>query len=89
VRENKWRAARYGLECDAILARGVERPVRDAVAELVERLAPTAAALGCADELAGVAEILTAGNGATRQRHLYAREQSFEAVVDDLVGALG
>jgi carboxylate-amine ligase len=52
VRENKWRAARYGLEAEIVVdARGTVQPVRAALDELVEDLTPTASRLGCADEL--------------------------------------
>ncbi len=72
-RENKWRAARYGLDVTAIVdADGRELPVREHLAELLPLLEPVAADLGCADELAGVHRILEHGNGATRQRRVAA-----------------
>ena len=50
VRENKWKAARYGLDADIIVDdAGTLRPVRDALVELVEELAPVARRLDCAD----------------------------------------
>lgn len=58
VRENKWRAARYGL--DAIIIRDNaldEQLVTDDLAAILERLQPIAADLGCVAELAGVAGI--------------------------------
>ncbi|MGH3361836.1 MAG: glutamate--cysteine ligase, partial [Nocardioides sp.] len=52
VQENKWRAARYGLEAEIILdADSNERLVTDDLADLLTRLEPVAARLGCADEL--------------------------------------
>ncbi|QGH70376.1 glutamate--cysteine ligase [Pseudactinotalea sp. HY158] len=67
--ENKWRAARYGLEAIIILDEdGNEELVTDAVRRLVEQLAPVAEDLGCADELAGVLEILDGGASYQRQR---------------------
>ncbi|UCR89185.1 glutamate--cysteine ligase [Mycetocola spongiae] len=68
IRENKWRAARYGL--DAILvvnAAGDERLVTEHLAELLVELAPTAERLGCAAELAGVAGIIAGGGSYRRQ----------------------
>ena len=47
VRENKWRAARRGLEADIITEDGRVRPVREAICELVQELRPTAERLGC------------------------------------------
>ena len=58
VQENKWRAARYGLDAIVILdAESNERLVTDDLADLLERLAPVAERLGCAAELAAVADI--------------------------------
>ncbi|GAB2533935.1 glutamate--cysteine ligase [Brachybacterium huguangmaarense] len=68
IAENKWRAARYGME--AILVVGTdnaEELVTDHVRDLVERLAPVAERLGCARELADVGEILRAGASYQRQ----------------------
>ena len=48
VRENKWRAARYGLDAQIISAdSGETQCLRDAVEELVEELRPVAERLGC------------------------------------------
>ena len=52
VQENKWRAARYGLDAIIILdAACNERLVTDDLDDLLERLAPVADRLGCAAEL--------------------------------------
>ena len=62
VQENKWRAARYGLDAVIILdADSNERLVTDDLDELLNRLEPVARSLGCSDELAGVADIYRAG----------------------------
>ncbi|MDM4762911.1 glutamate--cysteine ligase [Galbitalea sp. SE-J8] len=67
-RENKWRAARYGLEADVIIdRRGRERPVRAHLDELVDELLPVAAELGCASELLGVRTTLATGASYQRQ----------------------
>ena len=51
-RENKWRAARHGLDAELILdEHGTTRPLREAIAELVHDLSPLAERLGCAAEL--------------------------------------
>ena len=43
LRENKWRAARYGLDADIVVdEKGTVRPVRQAILDLVEDLEPTA-----------------------------------------------
>ena len=73
VRENKWRAARYGLEAEIILnASGKERLVTEDIRDLMVSLAPIAEDLGCARELDQVNLILT--KGASYQRQLRVAE---------------
>ena len=81
VDENKWRAARYGLEADLVdLARDTERPARAAIEELLERAGPQARRLGCEAELAEVEAILDRGNGADEQRRVEAETGSLLGV---------
>lgn len=62
VAENKWRAARYGMDAILVVSRdGREQLVTDHARELLDHLAPVAERLGCADELASVADVLAAG----------------------------
>lgn len=92
VRENKWRAARYGLDAQVILDRsGRQTPLRDSLTALVTTLSPIAEQLGCAAELAEVLVILTRGTSAERQLAVYERHggaaggsASLTAVVDAL-----
>ncbi len=90
VRENKWRAARYGLDAIVIQdAAGNELPARDDLRDMVVRLEPIAARLGCLDELAGITVILE--KGASYQRQLRVAERaggSLKAVVASLVKEL-
>jgi len=82
ARENKWRAARYGLECEIIRADTLENvPARALIAEEVAALAPMAEALGCAPYLAHVEEILRAGSSSTSQRRIFAESGDLRAVV--------
>jgi carboxylate-amine ligase len=86
LRQNKWRAARYGLDAQLIVdEEGTCRPITDTVAELVERLRPVAAGLGCATELEGVLEILEVGPSYVRQRRLVEAGGDLRAVVGQLV----
>ena len=81
LEENRWRALRDGLDARLIdLGGDGERPAADAIRELVERCAPAAEALGCAEELELVEEILARGNGADEQRRLYEETGSLLAV---------
>lgn len=67
-RENKWRAARYGLDARVIVdAAGTQRPVREHLTETLESLAPVAVELGCGREFGGVGTILEGGASYARQ----------------------
>lgn len=73
VRQNKWLAARYGLDTELIVDdRGNRRPARDLVDELVDLLGDTAKRLGCADELMTLRDLVRTGNSAERQRRIVA-----------------
>jgi carboxylate-amine ligase len=90
LRENKWRAARYGLDADIVVDdKGTVLPVRQAIADLVDELAPTARRLGCTDELADVRRILAVGASYQRQRAVAAAHGGdLRPVVDSLVAEL-
>jgi carboxylate-amine ligase len=87
VQENKWRAARYGLDAIIILdAAGNEQLVTDHIRETVARLEPVAVKLGCTAELADVVKIIERGAGYQRQRRVAADHGGdLRAVVLDLV----
>lgn len=69
AKENKWRAARFGLDADFLVDdAGTLVSARDAISELVDDLMPTADRLSCAAELAGVERILAVGASYQRQR---------------------
>ncbi|AJE34129.1 carboxylate-amine ligase [Corynebacterium humireducens NBRC 106098 = DSM 45392] len=83
VAENKWRAARYGLEALVITSRDTdERWVTQELAELVDELAPLATELGCLAELQLVSEILERGAGYQRQRRIHDVTGSWIPVID-------
>jgi carboxylate-amine ligase len=90
VRENKWRAARYGMEAIIIQdSHGNERLVTEDLVDILARLEPVAARLGCLEELMGVSAILD--KGASYQRQLAVAEAnngSLKAVVASLVTEL-
>ncbi len=90
VQENKWRAARYGLDAIVITdATGNERLVTDDLTDLLNRLEPTAARLGCAAELSAVADIPVRGASYQRQRRVAAESDGdLVAVVDSVVREL-
>jgi carboxylate-amine ligase len=90
LRENKWRAARYGLDADVVVdEKGTVRPVRQAITDLVEDLMPTAHRLGCEKELADVERILAVGASYQRQRAVAtASGGKLEPVVDSLLAEM-
>jgi YbdK family carboxylate-amine ligase len=90
LRENKWRAARYGLDADIVVdEKGTVRPVRQAIRDLVEELEPTARRLGCSAELSDVERVLAVGASYQRQRAVAAaHDGDLRAVVDSLVAEL-
>ena len=90
ARENKWRASRYGLDASIVVDdAGTGRPVREALADLVEELLPTARELGCESELADVRRIVATGGSAARQRTVAAAHGgALEPVVDSLLAEL-
>ena len=90
VQENKWRAARYGLDAVIILdADSNERLVTDDLADLLNRLEPIAKSLHCVDELRAVDDIWRQGASYQRQRRVAEEHDGdLRAVVDALVAEL-
>jgi glutamate---cysteine ligase / carboxylate-amine ligase len=86
VRDNKWRATRYGLDATIITDEdGATAPLRDELYELVRTLDPVADRLGCADELHVADEVLEHGASYERQRAIYRRTGDLTRVVESLV----
>jgi carboxylate-amine ligase len=82
VRDNKWRATRYGLDADVIVDdRGSTAPMRDVLYELGRELEPVADRLGCAAELGVLTEVLERGNSSERQRAIVQGGGTLEDVV--------
>jgi len=86
VRENKWRAARYGLDAVIIRDDQTTMPVRDALLELAHDLLPAAERLGCVEELGRVEQVVKHGSSYLRQRAVAAAAAGdLHAVVDSLL----
>src|SRR5215210_677133 len=72
--ENKWLAARYGLEApimDLATGRRNRIPIAQFVRRTLKELAPHARELGSERELEGVRDILARGNGSDRQLRVW------------------
>jgi carboxylate-amine ligase len=68
VRENKWRAARYGMDAIVIVnSAGDERLVEEDTRDLIVRLEPVADRLGCLAELHDLERIIQQGASYERQ----------------------
>jgi glutamate---cysteine ligase / carboxylate-amine ligase len=86
VRDNRWRATRYGLDAIVITdAAGSTAPLRDELYELYLEIQPVAQRLGCADELDVLSEVLERGASYERQRAVVAAGGGLTDVVDALV----
>jgi len=87
VRENKWRAARYGLDAELITdSFGKIVPVKKEIEKLLKELEPTAKELGADKELNSILKIFERGTSSKRQRKVF--EQSggnWNAVVGSLI----
>jgi carboxylate-amine ligase len=90
VRENKWRAARYGIDAELIVDNdGRTQPIRDLIEELIDELRPVAERLGCVDELSRAKRILDVGPSYQRQRAAAdAAGGDLKAVVDGLLAEM-
>jgi carboxylate-amine ligase len=83
IQENKWRAARYGLDGTLIdFGKQMEVPMRDLAMELLDFVDDVVDELGSRDEMATIRRIVAEGTGADRQLAVYARTGSTRAVVD-------
>jgi carboxylate-amine ligase len=86
VRENKWRAARYGLDAEIILEDETVVPIRQSLLELSHDLKAAAERLGCSEELSRIDAIVAGGSSYLRQRAVAtASGGDLEAVVDSLL----
>ncbi len=86
IRENKWRASRWGLDAEIVVGHeGVNRPLREDLCDLVERLRPHAERVGATDALAAVTTMLGRPTSFERQRALFNRHESLLPVADALI----
>jgi len=85
--ENKWLAARYGLAAPVMDLHTGKRnrlPVATLIRRTLKAIAPHAEELGTSEELAGVREILSRGNGADRQLHVFNTNRDIVEVVREI-----
>jgi carboxylate-amine ligase len=88
--ENKWLAARYGLEApvmDLLTGRRNRVPVAQLVRRALREIEPHARELGSERELEGIRDILARGNGADRQLRVFNANRDIVEVVSQIAEA--
>jgi carboxylate-amine ligase len=88
--ENKWLAARYGLEApvmDLATGRRNRIPIAQLIRRTLKEIEPHARELGSERELEGVREILARGNGADRQLRIFNANRDIVEVVEEIANA--
>jgi carboxylate-amine ligase len=86
--ENKWLAARHGLEGELVdLPDNARVATRALAGRLVDRMRPHCEELGSAEDLAGVEDLLERGNGAGRQVVVYEANHDLREVMSEIVAA--
>ena len=86
VEENKWRAVRYGIDGQLIdFGKQAQVPLRGLIIELLDFVSEAADIFKSQDELDRVRKILVEGTSADKQLAVYAKTQSYQAVVDHLI----
>ena len=88
--ENKWLAARYGLEApimDLVTGRRNRIPVAQLVRRTLRAIEPHARELGCERELEGIEALLGRGNSAERQLRIFNANRDIVEVVSEIAAA--
>src|SRR5579872_2727591 len=86
IMENKWRAARYGLDGKLIdFGKQQEVPERELLGEMLDFVADVAEELDSVEEIGYIRRILEEGNGADRQLRVFAETQDLNKVVDYMI----
>jgi glutamate---cysteine ligase / carboxylate-amine ligase len=88
--ENKWLAARYGIEApvvDLLTGRRNRVPVAQLVRRALREIEPHARELGSERELEGIRDILARGNGADRQLRVFNANRDIVEVVSQIADA--
>ncbi|WP_435355056.1 carboxylate-amine ligase [Emticicia sp. SJ17W-69] len=86
ISENKWRAARYGVQGNLIdFGKEIEVPYSHLAEELMEFVDDVLDELGSRKEVEYIHEILKMGSGADRQLKVFEETKSLKSVVDYIV----
>ncbi|MBN8828237.1 MAG: YbdK family carboxylate-amine ligase [Sphingobacteriia bacterium] len=83
IRENKWRAMRYGFEMDLIKNNSGETiPIRKDFINIINQLNEVSEKLGYQEYFTYLFTILKHGNSATRQKKYFNKHKSFKKVAE-------
>ena len=86
IMENKWRAARYGVEGKLIdFGKQIEVPLRDLMQEYLEFVDDVVDELDCREEVSYIRRILEMGTGADRQLRVFNETKDLKKVVDYII----
>jgi len=88
--ENKWLAARYGLEAPVMDLQTGKRnriPIAHLVRRTLREIEPHARELGSERELEGITEILARGNSAERQLRIFNANRDIAEVAEEIANA--
>jgi glutamate---cysteine ligase / carboxylate-amine ligase len=86
--ENRWLAARHGLEAELVDHVSAGRVTARGLTEsLLKELAPHAQELGCERELEGIGDLLRRGNGAMRQQMVFEANRDLRELMSEIVAA--
>jgi carboxylate-amine ligase len=86
IMENKWRAARYGLDGKLIdFGKQEEVPARRLIAEILEFVSDVVEELGSREEIGYIERILEEGTGADRQLKVFHETGDLKRVVDYMI----
>ena len=84
--ENKWLAARHGLDGQLVDLPTKDRVnTRELAVRVLDRMREHAQDLGSVNELEGIADLLDRGNGAARQIVVYEANNDLSEVVREIV----
>jgi len=88
--ENKWLAARHGLDGELVDLPSSERvPTRELARRLIDRIRDHARDLGSLEDLEAVDDLLERGNGSARQVVVYEANHDLREVMAEIVAATG
>ena len=87
IRENKWRAARYGIDAQLITnTLGDVIPVKKSVESLINELMPIAKEINTDKDLKNIEQIFKHGTSSKRQRKVFNETNgNWNAVIDSLI----